>query len=57
MTPFGKKEIITYLSSKENLNSLSDWLIISKILSKFAPKMSVLWFGEKCVGICKSSRF
>ena len=23
----------------------------------FATRMSVLWFGEKCVGICSLSRF
>ena len=31
--------------------------LVASLRRRSAPKMSVLWLGEKCVGICKSSRF
>ena len=46
MTPFGKKEIIMYLYTQDKRSSQSE-----------ATIGRALWFSEKCVGICKSSRF
>ena len=46
MTPFGKKEIVLHLCNQDECSSQSE-----------ATIGRALWFGEKCVGICKSSRF
>jgi|GEM_PF-4737428 len=46
MTPFGKKEIIMYLCTQDERSSQSE-----------ATIGRALWLSEKCVGICKSSRF
>ena len=46
MTPFGKKEFVLYLCTQDERSSQSE-----------ATIGRALWLSEKCVGICKSSRF